>query len=184
MIKKIFKLQITIFILFILLSILKINNISKINNIKHTYNKQIVKKENIEKGNNEIIGYIQINKINLKQPLYDINSVNNTVEKNVEILNNTILPPNKNSIIFLAAHSGSSNISYFNNINKLNINDSIKININNINYIYIVKNIYKERKTGYINVNKEKLDQLILTTCDPNNDNYQLIINSTIKEFN
>ena len=35
--------------------------------------------------------YLEIKKINLKQPFYEINDKNNTIEKNIEILNRTIM---------------------------------------------------------------------------------------------
>jgi sortase A len=139
-------------------------------------------KQEVSKDN-ELIGNIIIDKINLDMPLYNINSKNNNIEKNVTILKESILPPSQESIIFLAAHSGTSKISYFDNLDKLNINDTIILTINNKKYTYQIKNIYKQKKNGYININKEKENQLILTTCDPNNDKYQLIINSIKKEF-
>lgn len=139
-------------------------------------------KQEVSKDN-ELIGNIIIDKINLDMPLYNINSKNNNIEKNVTILKESILPPSKESIIFLAAHSGTSKISYFDNLDKLNINDTIILTINNKKYTYQIKNIYKQKKNGYININKDKENQLILTTCDPNNDKYQLIINSIKKEF-
>lgn len=132
----------------------------------------------------EIIGNLIINKINLDMPLYNIESKKNNIEENITILKESILPPNKESIVFLAAHSGTSKISYFNNLDKLEINDTIFLTINNTENTYQITNIYKQKKNGYINVNKENKDQLILTTCDPNDNKYQLIINSTKKEFN
>lgn len=132
----------------------------------------------------ELIGNLIINKINLDMPLYNIESKKNNIEENITILKESILPPNKESIVFLAAHSGTSKISYFNNLDKLEINDTIFLTINNTENTYQIINIYKQKKNGYINVNKENKDQLILTTCDPNDNKYQLIINSTKKEFN
>lgn len=133
--------------------------------------------------NPEIIGSIIIEKINIDMPLYNIDSKKNNIEENIQILKESILPPNNKSIIFLAAHSGTSKISYFNKLNELNINDTINITINNNNYTYKVKDIYKQKKNGYISINKEKENQLVLTTCDPKNNNYQLIINCIEKEF-
>lgn len=143
---------------------------------------ELMYKQEVSKDN-ELIGNIIIDKINLDMPLYNINSKNNNIEKNVTILKESILPPSKESIIFLAAHSGTSKISYFDNLDKLNIDDTIILTINNKKYTYQIKNIYKQKKNGYININKDKENQLILTTCDPNNDKYQLIINSIKKEF-
>lgn len=146
-------------------------------------NKQDIYKQDIQ-NKEEIIGNLIIDKINLDMPLYNIESKNNNIEENVTILNESILPPNEKSIIILAAHSGTSKVSYFNDLDKLKINDTILLTINNIKNTYQITNIYKQKKNGYIKVNKENKDQLILTTCDPNNNKYQLIINSTKKEFN
>lgn len=160
----------------LIIILLTINNNNNNNNNENKTNKTV--------QNTEIIGNIIIDKINLNKPLYNINNNKNNIEENIEVLKESILPPNNNSIIFLAAHSGTSNISYFNELDKLNLKDEILLTINNKNYIYIVKNIYTQKKNGYININKEKNNQLILTTCDPNNNKNQLIINSIIKEFN
>ena len=77
-------------------------------------NNEIKTNKNVQ--NTEIIGNIIIDKINLNKPLYNINNNKNNIEENIEVLKESILPPNNNSIIFLAAHSGTSNISYFNEI--------------------------------------------------------------------
>ena len=135
-------------------------------------------------NNTEIIGYIYIEKINLNKPLYSINSKHNNIEENITILKESIFPPNKNSIIFLIAHSGSSNISFFNNLNKLNLNDEITLSLFNKEYTYVVSNIIVEKKDGYLYVNKENTEQLILSTCNPTNNKYQLTINCIKKELN
>lgn len=159
----------------ILLVIVFSNRTNNNTNNTITTNKQTIKE-------NEIIGYINIEKINLNMPLYKIESKHNNIEENIAILKESILPPNKNSIIFLAAHSGTSRISYFNELDKLKQNDKIIISLNKNKYTYLVKDITINKKNGYININKEKEEQLILTTCNPKNDNYQLIINCTRKE--
>lgn len=157
--------------------------------ICHTiYDKNITTKEpkNIKKISTEsvektdLIGYLEIEKINLKQPLYKINSDKNNIEENVTILKESIPPNKENSIIFLAAHSGSGKIAFFNNLNKLNIKDKIKLSYKNITYQYIITDIWEEKKNGYIHVNKSEKKQLVLTTCSTENNNKQLIINSKL----
>ena len=44
--------------------------------------------------------------------------------------------------------------------------------------------MWEEIKNGFINVNKEPDNQLILTTCSPIHNNYQLIVNCIEKESN
>lgn len=130
----------------------------------------------------EEIGYIIIPKINLERPLYPINSKENTIEKNIAILKESIMPDETNSILILAAHSGTGKIAFFEQLDQLTINDEIIISYHNKNYTYQVKDIWEEKKNGYININKELKKQLVLTTCSPKKDNTQLIINCTIKE--
>lgn len=125
----------------------------------------------------EEIGRIIIKKINLEKNLYEINSPQNTVEKNVTILKESTPPIEKESIMILAAHSGTGDIAYFNSLDKLELDDSITLIYKNKKYTYAVKNIWEEPKTGYINFNKEKGKQLILTTCSPTNRKKQLVIN-------
>ncbi|MBO5120876.1 MAG: sortase [Bacilli bacterium] len=124
------------------------------------------------------IGKLEIEKIKLKQKLYPINSPKNNIEKNVTILSYSEEPNIDNSIMFIAAHSGTGKLAYFKNLNKLKKNDIIKLTFKNNNYIYQVKDIWEIKKTGTIDVEKENSTQLILTTCSPTKENYQLIINS------
>lgn len=126
------------------------------------------------------IGYLIINKINLYEELYDINSKNNNIEKHVTILKESSFPTTKNSTIFIAAHSGTGKIAYFNNLNQLSVNEKIILKYKDKTYTYMIKNIWETKKNGTINVPKENTNQLVLTTCSPTKDGYQLIINSIL----
>ena len=128
------------------------------------------------------IGRLIIDKINLNRPLYNINDSRNNIEENVTILKESIMPDKDNSIVFIAAHSGTGDVTYFNDLDKLTINDEIILIYKNNKYKYIVTDITENKKNGYININKEISNQLILTTCSPNRNKYQLIINCTEKE--
>ncbi len=164
MLKKILHIIIIItFFLFFSFSTIKISNNQNFNNLK-------VKKK-------EEIGQLIIKKIALKSNLYEISNPKNNIEKNVTILKESIPPTNKKSIMILAAHSGTGKIAYFESLNKLEINDYIILIYKNKKYTYVVKDIWEENKTGYINFNKEQQKQLILTTCSPTNKTKQLIIN-------
>ncbi len=126
------------------------------------------------------IAKIIIQKIGLDGDIYNINSKENDVDKNITILKDSILPNNENSIIFLAAHSGYGKIAYFNDLDKLNVNDVIIFQYNNNNYYYMIDKIFEEEKDGDIEINKTSDKQLVLTTCSRNNKNKQLIINSNL----
>ena len=158
MVKRIYILLLILIIITTFLSIIKISD-----------NKIIIK--------NNKYGEIIIDKINLNEELFPINSDENTIERHVSILKDST-----KELIIIAAHSGTGPLAYFQNLDKLEINDEIILVIKNKQSIYKVKDIWEEKKNGYININKEKTNQLILTTCSPNKEGYQLVINCIIKE--
>jgi len=155
--------------------------------IYNTYNSKTTSKSistpikiGYRKIKDDIRGKIIINRINLSNNLYAINSKENNVEKNVTILKGNF--EDKNGTVIIAAHSGNSKISYFEKLNKLQLNDIVKIIYNNKTYNYIVKDIWDTKKNGSIKIPNMNKNQLVLTTCSPNKNNYQLIINCILKE--
>ena len=120
----------------------------------------------------EIIGTLTINKLNLSKNIYNINSSHNNVEENVTILND-----NENLIV-LAAHSGPGYIAFFNDLDKLELNDNINLTYNNKDLIYKITNIEEQAKDGTIEINKTNTKRLILTTCSKKDKNKQLVITS------
>ena len=149
-------------------------------------NYKIINKNNILKINSNRI-YKQdkliINKIGLNKPLYKKDSKLNNVEYSITYLNESSYPDQDGGTVILAAHSGNSNISYFENINKLKINDEIKLIYNNKLYTYNVVNIYNNEKNGYININKNNnSNRLVLTTCHPTQKDKQFILIATNKK--
>lgn len=191
MIKKLLFINLFLIIIVFLLSTFKIsyNNTKevKIINLSHDIiNKTIsTAANNFEKINQtkeeDIYFKLIINKLKINSPVYSLNSKNNNVEKNITILKGSTKPDDENSLIILAAHSGSGHIAYFKDLNKLELNDEIIINYNNINYHYIIKDIFESKKNGYINIGKIYQKQLVLTTCSPNKKDYQLTIISSLK---
>lgn len=139
---------------------------------------KISNEESISIKNTSPYGILIINKINLKEELFPRNSSENTIERHVSILKESDYP----NLMIIAAHSGIGPIAYFQELDKLTIDDEIVLIIKNKKRIYKVKDIWEEKKNGYININKEDKNQLVLTTCSPNKEGYQLIINCTEKE--
>lgn len=122
-----------------------------------------VKKEEYKTDN--YLAILEIPKINLKQGIYDINSTYNDVDKNIYVLKETSFPNNLESHIILAAHSGYGYQAFFNNLNKLNINDNIYFYYNNYKYIYEIKDIYEVAKTGKIDLKMNYQNDINLITC-------------------
>lgn len=124
------------------------------------------------------IAKLIIPKIKLDGIIYDKNSNLNNVDKNITILNKSILPNKDKSIIFLTANSGSGPTAYFNDLDKLKSNDIIIFQFKNYSYYYKIDKIFEEEKNGNIEILKTSNNQLVLTTCSKNNRKKQLIINS------
>lgn len=120
--------------------------------------------------NDEIIGTLTIDKLNLSKNIYNINSSHNNVEENVTILNDDI------NLIVLAAHSGPGYIAFFNNLDKLELNDTVNLTYNNKNLVYKVINIEEQPKDGTIEINKTDKQRLILTTCSKKDKTKQLVV--------
>ena len=118
---------------------------------------------------NGYLGVLEIPKINLMQGFYEYSSPLNTVDKNIEVIETSQMPDIKNSNLILAAHSGSSKLGYFKHLDEINISDEVIVDYNGKDYYYIINDIYDAKKTGYIDIyrNKEKTT-ITLITCKKN----------------
>lgn len=178
--KKILKI-LSILIVFCICCYIIYNN-EKLDTYKIDKNLIIHYIEKQQAESDDSIGRIRIDKINLENKLYDINSEKNNVDLNVTILKGSIEPTNDNSIMFIAAHSGYGDKAYFRDLDKIGIDDEIILEYKNIKYKYIVIDKWEEKKDGDIEVNKTKEKQLVLTTCSTKDKNKQLVINCIEKE--
>ena len=88
----------------------------------------------------EYIAVLKIPKINLERGLVDPNSYLNNVDYNIQILKNSAMPDQRFGNVMLAAHSGNARISYFRNLDKLDINDNVSISYKGKIYSYIKMN--------------------------------------------
>lgn len=122
------------------------------------------------------LAVLKIPKLNLERGFYDKTSSLNNVDYNILFHSNSDYPDKLNGNVILASHSGTSSISYFKNLYKLELGDEAQINYKNTTYTYKVVNIYKEEKDGTIAIyrNKEK-STLTLITCTKNDNTKQTI---------
>lgn len=115
---------------------------------------------------NDYLAVIEIPKISLRRYLYDVNSKQNDVDKNIEILKNSDMPSVKGGNLILAGHNGNTSVGHFKNLHKLVINDEIIIYYNNIKYVYKVSKIYDVLKTGTVAIKRDKSQNTVtLITC-------------------
>lgn len=150
------------------------------NKSEDTITNETTLEENKQKDN--FMAVLEIPKINLKRGIYDKSNINNNVDKNIVILNESILPSEEvNSHILLASHSGNSYISYFRNLYKLNLNDKVYFYYQGIKYIYEISDKYEIEKTGTIKLSFDNHDDITLITCI-NNTNKQLIYRGILIE--
>ncbi len=122
------------------------------------------------------LAVLKIPKLNLERGFYDKTSLLNNVDYNILFHSNSDYPDKLNGNVILASHSGTSSISYFKNLYKLELGDEAQINYKNTTYTYKVVNIYKEEKDGTIAIyrNKEK-STLTLITCTKNDNAKQTV---------
>ena len=131
------------------------------------------------KNNKQDIPYeaiIEIPNINLIKGLSLDKSFNN-VDKNLQILEESILPNNELNYLFIAGHSGFGNTAYFNNLPKLKLNNQIFFYYQGIKYIYEISDINYQEKQEILKTNISN-NTLTLITCHAKNE--QLIITSKL----
>lgn len=135
--------------------------------------------KNDEKNNNNLISYmaiLDIPKIGLKQGIPFPNSKENNVDRNIMISSESAMPDKENGLIVLSSHSGNSSISYFKNLYKLNIGDSMKIHYNQKIYQYVIDDIYEVDKKGEISVKRDlSKNTVVLVTCTKGSKKMQTV---------
>ena len=116
-------------------------------------NKKLLSNFDVHKKDDSYLLELDIPCINLKELVYDMDSELNSIDYHVEILKNSNLEKN---IYFLAGHSGSSDVSFFNNLVSLKKGDIIFIRTKNFELCYIVENLYLIEKNGYLEIENLK----------------------------
>lgn len=137
-----------------------------------------VNNNTLQKTKNEKINYIavlEIPSISLKRGLVSFDNKFNNVNYNIEILNDS-LNESDDGNIYLAAHSGNSEVSYFKNLYKVNISDDVYLYYNGTKYKFIVDEIYEENKNGSILVEQDNTKKLIMTTCSKEKSKQLIVV--------
>ena len=136
-----------------------------------------VEKEKKPKVKYNYIAVLKIPKINLEKGLVEKNSKYNNINYGVQILKESDSPDVINGNVILAAHSGTANISYFRNLDKLDKGDDAIIYYQGNTYNYKVVKKYDADKTGEISIKRDRnTSTLTLITCRHNTDKQIVII--------
>lgn len=128
-------------------------------------------------NSHQYIAVLKIPKINLEKGLVGKNSIDNNINKNIQILKEADMPDKENGNLILAAHSGNSIIGYFRELDKLQITDEVIIFYEGYEYRYKIVNIYDVEKTGTAHIirNANK-NTLTLITCRDGTEKQIIII--------
>ena len=134
------------------------------------------KQEEQEYHYEKYLGTLEISKINLYKGFYSKTSNLNQVNINLYVLPQADYPDKENGNLIIAGHSGNYNNSYFRNLYLLTINDEIKVNYNNKQYIYTIEKIYNEPKIGKVRILRNaSRTTLTLVTCTKDDEYHQTV---------
>ncbi len=134
--------------------------------------------ENVSSSDyNDYIAVLEIPSISLKKGIFSKDNINNYVDKNIQILNDSDMPDLENGNLILAGHSGNSLVSYFTDLDRVKKDDIVNVYYNNIKYSYKIVNIYIQNKNGMIKIYRDKnISTITLTTCSEINNYEQLVL--------
>ena len=85
-----------------------------------------------------------IPKINVNNRIYSKESVENDIDKNVQLMKASDMPSLVNGNVILGGHSGTGKLAYFKRLNELVNGDTIILNYNGKDYLYKIVNSYLE----------------------------------------
>jgi LPXTG-site transpeptidase (sortase) family protein len=168
-----------------------IDNIKNNINVPEEYEETEIE---VETPNNEVkdepiknydyddyVSVLKIPKIKLEKGLFAKSSKYNSVEYNVMLHEKSDTPTVVNGNVILVAHSGTSSVSYFRNLVKLNVGDTAEIYYHGRKYTYQIVNIYEVDKTGTVQINRN-IDKNTLTmiTCKHNTDKQIVFISELV----
>ena len=120
---------------------------------------------------------LEIPSIKLKRGVLDRNNKYNKAKYNIELVKEDT------NTIALAAHNGEYYNSYFGNLSKLQLGDSIYYYKDGNIYEYIYSDSYEIKKDGYADIyHKNDRKSIILITCKDNTEDAQVVHIGYLKE--
>lgn len=127
-------------------------------------------KEEIKKN---LFGILEIPNLQLKNPIYNKGEKENQVDKNIQLLEETITKDLKSNVIVLASHSGNGIHAYFKNLHQIKENDPIYFHHQEKKLEYRFFKMEEVEKTGTIYLEHYEFPCLILITCSKEKENIQ-----------
>ena len=116
------------------------------------------------------IGMLKISKLGIERGFLDKRATGNNIEENITVLKESDYPDVPQGNLILAAHSGPTAISFFNELYQLSLGDTAEVTYKDKTYTYQLVYTYQVPKTGTIEIKRDKKKTtLTLITCT--NDN-------------
>ena len=137
---------------------------------------QVIEKSMAKSDEPAYKAILEIPKLNLKRGFYDSSSNLNQVDKNITLLEPPKLNDLEENLVVIAAHSGSSRVSFFHNLGIVDINDNTYIYFAGQKYNYQVVNKYETAKDGTLEIYNNDKGYLYLTTCSETDKTKQLVL--------
>lgn len=129
-----------------------------------------------QKNSYDYIAVLEIPSISLKRGLVNPDSYYNNVNYNIQIIEHSTMPDVVNGNLILAGHNGSSYISFFKNLYKVNENEKVYVYYQGYKYEYVINKIYDTPKDGYIEIYRDHDKSAItLITCKKNTKDTQTV---------
>lgn len=130
----------------------------------------------------EYVGFITIPKINLTKGFHDKRSSQNNVDTDLLVVSGSNYPNIDKGNFIVAGHSGTGWNSFFNDLYKLDINDTVYVSFQGKKYIYNIVNIYKQPKVGKLAIYRDyEKTTLTLITCTNYDSTTQTIYIAELK---
>lgn len=168
------KAKVTLFIFMILLCFIIPAHINQNTMISNTQRKDI--DNYLKEESKKLFGIIKIPSLKLENPIYPINSLENQVDKNIQLL--------KTNPIVLASHSGTGPHAYFKNLNQLKKKDHITITQEKNKYVYEYFKKEEVKKTGSVEIEKYDFPYIVLITCSKTKSDIQEVYYAKLIENN
>lgn len=145
------------------------------------YQYEVVMNEKIE--NNDYYALLEIDAIDLRREIYEVDSKYNQVNQNILLHEASVMPTDEgNSHVILAAHSGNGAHAYFKDLYLLKISDTIKFYYQGKIWYYEIVDIEYQEKTGILYLREDFEQMITLITCTKGNRDAQTIYYGVLKD--
>lgn len=119
---------------------------------------------------------VEVESVGIKKGIYPLSSPYNNIKYNVQLMETSTMPDCKNGNVILAAHNGTSSVSFFDNLKNAKLSDTVNLYYHGIKYIYKLVNIYDVPKNGTVEIKRDSTKSCVtLITCKSKDKTKQVV---------